>query len=146
MKIFSLLLISIFSLATIQVVKAQKQNDDVFYVFKKDWSSAKSVDDAVYFMQTTKDNDTTYVCTYYNKLGPMVKQESYLDSDLTVPNGRFCWYNAKGDLDTIGMVYHGRKDNNWFYYRDTVLFKQECYESGHLAERTDYEHHLYTGK
>ena len=146
MKIYFTFCCCIFSLAVIPHAKAQKQNDDLFYIFKKDWSSAKNLDDAAYFMQVTKENDTTYVCRYYNKLGPMVKQESYYDADLSIPNGRFCWYNANGDIDTIGSVYHGKKDENWYYYHDTTLLKKEWYESGHLAERKDYEHRLYTGK
>jgi hypothetical protein len=146
MKIFSAFCFIIFSLGIISHAKAQKQNNDVLYVFKKDWSSAKDFNDAAYFMQVTKENDSTYICRYYNKFGPMVKQESYFDADLTIPNGRFCWYNANGDIDTIGSVDHGKKDDYWYYYRDTTLLKQEWYESGHLAERKDYEHNLYVNK
>ena len=47
-----------------------------FYVFKADWTPAKSIDDCTYFMQEMKDNDTEYVCRYYNKSGPMVRQET----------------------------------------------------------------------
>ena len=76
---------------------SQKTNEN-FYVFKADWSAAKSIDDSTYFMQEIKDNDTEYVCRYYNKSGPMVRQETYKDESLTIPNGRFCWYNEKGKI------------------------------------------------
>src|SRR4051812_15713576 len=81
MKILSLVCLCVFQFSTISSLKAQKGNDDAIYVFKEDWSSAKNFDEATYFMQVTKDNDTTFVCRYYNKFGPMVKQESYFDAD-----------------------------------------------------------------
>jgi hypothetical protein len=117
MKIFSIFCISIFQLAIIYPLKAQKQND-AFYVFKKDWSGAKNLDEAAYFMQVLKETDTTYVCRYYNKSGPMAKQESYLDEDLTIPNGRFCWYNINGDLDSIG------NGGSWQKRRSLVLLSR----------------------
>ena len=70
-------------------IHAQKL-DDEFYAFNADWSAAKSLDECTYFMQEIKNSDTEFVCRYYNKLGPMVKQETYKDAELTIPNGRFC--------------------------------------------------------
>jgi hypothetical protein len=110
-----------------------------FYLYNKDWSAAKSLDDAVYFMESIKENDSLYVCRYYNKLGPIVKQTSFLDSALTMPNGRFCWYNAKGDLDSVGLVYRRRKDNYWSYYRDGKTYLTIMYNKGKLVEKTDHD-------
>ena len=100
-------------------VCAQADND-VFYVFKKDWSPAEGIKDAAYFMQPLKENDTTYVCRYYQKLGPMVKQESFKDSNLTIPNGFFAWYNKKGMIDSSGYVVNGKKDHQWQYFKNDV--------------------------
>lgn len=119
--------------------KKKDKLDASIYLFNKDWSGAKSLDDAVYIMESIKENDSLYVCRYYNKLGPMVKQESFLDSEWAIPNGRFCWYNAKGDLDSVGLVYRGRKDSYWTYYRDDKTYLNITYDKGKLVEKTDYD-------
>jgi len=114
-------------------------NDDVFYVFKKDWSPAQSLKDAAYFMQPLKQDDTTYICRYYQKLGPMVKQESYKDSNLTILNGQFMWYNAKGRLDSAGEVAEGRKDGTWAFYNDSAKPQRKVmYNHGAWEKTIDY--------
>lgn len=115
-KVF--VLIAAFLLVT-NTTKAQKSTD-VFYVFKSDWSSAEDLNHAVYFMQVVAENDTTFYCRYYNKTGPMVKQECYKDSDLSVPNGLFAWYDTKGRIDSCGFVYERKKDGNWRYFDDSM--------------------------
>lgn len=69
----------------------------------------------------------------------MVRQESYFDSALTVPNGRFCWYNANGDIDSIGLVYRSKKDDYWYYYRGEKTYLAVYYEKGKMIEKTDYD-------
>ncbi len=120
--------------------EAFTQNDGLLYLFKKDWSPAKNIDQATYFMHVEKENDTVYTCRYYNKAGPMIKWETYSDSGLEKPNGIFAWYNAKGRLDSSGMVNNGRKDKDWFYNYDDSLRAQvkEYYENGHFISRTNY--------
>lgn len=109
---------------------AQASNDE-FYVFKKDWSPAEGIKDAVYFMQPLKENDTTYVCRYYQKFGPMVKQESFKDSSLTIPNGFFAWYNKNGIIDSSGYVADGKKDFMWQYFNNDVkAYKIMWYDNG----------------
>lgn len=117
---------------------AQADND-VFYVFKKDWSPAKGIKDAAYFMHPVKKNDTTYICKYYQKVGPMVKQESYKDSDLSIPNGKFMWYSAKGKLDSSGNVVNGKKDGTWNFYNDSAnVQRQIIYNNGAWEKIIDY--------
>jgi TonB family protein len=100
---------------------AQKISES-FYVFKADWSSAKSLEDATYFMAMEKESDSVYVCRYYTVTGPMVKMETYKDKGLETPHGRFAWYNSKGKCDSTGMVWNGRKDQDWWHYSyDTTL-------------------------
>ena len=117
---------------------AQKSNES-FYAFNADWSAAKSIDASTYFMHEIKKSDTEFVCRYYNKFGPMVKQESYRDADLSILNGIFCWYNSDGYLDSTGSVLNGRKDGWWSYLmNDSVNRYREKYEDGKLIKKDTY--------
>ena len=116
------------------------QEDQKVYLFNKDWTPAKSMKQATYFMHLVKDNDSEYICRYYRKEGPMIKWETYLDSALKIPNGRFAWYNEKGKLDSLGTVSHGYKDKNWYYNLNDSgrASVEEYFEDGHFKSRTNY--------
>ena len=132
---------------SIQPLNAQKKKwkDEAasLYLLKKDWTPAADLASADYFMQVVKDNDSTYICRYYNKFGPMVKQESFSDETLTVPNGLFCWYNNDGFLDTLGYVKQGRKDGYWDYYRKDKNYLALRYKNGKIMERIDRDADIY---
>lgn len=114
---------------------AQASNE-TFYLFKQDWTAASTFNDCTYFMQALKKSDTEYVCRYYPRFGPMIRQESYRDADLSVPNGFFCWYNHAGYMDSSGYVKNGRKDQRWYYYNtDTLQNYYEEYAFGILQKR-----------
>lgn len=118
---------------------SQQQTDEgAVYMLKKDWSIAKNIKEATYFMQVLTGNDTAYTCRYYNRLGSMIRQESYFDSMLTIPDGRFCWYDEKGMLDSTGMVNKRIKTGVWKYYDDngepTLAI---VYDNGRIIERKD---------
>lgn len=136
------LIVILLQLFTISFLKAQDKND-VFYLFKSDWNAAQNVDEATYFMQAVKESDSAYICRYYRKNGPMVRQESYSDKDFIKANGRFCWYNAKGNLDSTGLVVDGKKDRTWNYFKDDKKIATEYFENGHLIERKDYAQNFY---
>lgn len=109
-------------------VQAQKKIES-FYAFMNDWTITSNINLATYFMHKVKENDSTYICRYYQKTGPMVKCESYKDDTLTIPNGRFAWYNSDGRLDSTGWVKLGKKDGYWEFRNPngkigvTALFK-----------------------
>jgi protein TonB len=111
-----------------------------FYVFNADWTPAKSLDDCTYFMQAIKKSDTEYVCRYYNKNGPMVKQETYKDAELSTPNGRFCWYNEKGKIDSCGIVKNFKKDRRWDYFfgDSTTPTYYQYYDNGKFVKQSSY--------
>lgn len=119
-----------------------KKNDPLaeasIYLYKADWSAAANLDECIYFMQVIKQDDSCYICRYYQKFGPMARQESYKDEDLTIPNGRFCWYNVKGNLDSTGWVKNGRKDNYWDYYKEGEHTLSIKYYNGKYINKTDY--------
>jgi len=116
------------------------QSDAFVEYYKKDWSPAKDFDQATYFMHAVKENDSTYICRYYRKTGPMVKWETYKDPKLEIPNGRFAWYNAKGKLDSMGMVVNGKKDRNWYYGLDDSMHAkvEEYFEDCRFQVRKNY--------
>jgi len=117
---------------------AQKSTES-FYAFNADWSAAKSIDACTYFMHEIKKSDTEYVCRYYNKFGPMVRQESYRDADLGILNGVFCWYNSDGFIDSAGSVINSKKDGHWSYLmNDSVKSYYEEYENGRFIKRDNY--------
>lgn len=115
---------------------AQKSNES-FYAFNADWSAASSIDECTYFMQEIKKSDTEYVCRYYQKLGPMIKQEVYMDAALSIPNGLFCWYNKKGKMDSCGWVRNFKKDRYWYYFLgdSTGYSYYEKYDNGKLLKK-----------
>lgn len=116
------------------------QSDFDIFVFNKDWSPAKNLKQATYFMHNVKENDSVYFCRYYRKEGPMIKWETYRDSSLEIPHGPFSWYNEKGRLDSFGTVTNGRKDKNWYYNIDDTgkAWIEEYYEDSRFKSRTNY--------
>lgn len=131
------LLLYVFMLISLS---SSAQDNPTLYLFNKDWSVAKNLKQAAYFMQIVKESDSAYVCRYYRKEGPMIKWETYRDSSLEIPNGRFAWYNIRGMLDSVGTVVNGHKDRNWYYNmndsgRATI---QEYFENGRFKSRTNY--------
>ena len=92
------------------------QAKGTFYAFDAKWQPAKSMDSCTYFMHEMQKSDTEFICRYYQKVGPMIRQEVYKDVDLSVPNGFFCWYNEKGKIDSSGHVVNAKKDSRWEYY------------------------------
>ena len=120
-------------------VSAQKNEGD-FYLLKADGSGAKDLESATQFLHVQKQNDTTYLCRYYQKSGPMIRWETYKDVTLDTPHGLFAWYNTRGYVDSSGYVFNGKKDNDWYYsLDDSGHAKQKAvYYRGKLLERIDY--------
>ncbi|TKK64936.1 hypothetical protein FC093_21415 [Ilyomonas limi] len=112
--------------------------DGAIYLYKKDGSPAKDIKSASYFMHIIMQNDTTYISRYYNVYGPMIRQESFRDSNFTIPNGRFCWYNNKGLLDSTGYVNNGRKDGSWEYKRSNTQTDMVTYNNGVVVKKETY--------
>jgi hypothetical protein len=119
---------------------SQKSRED-YFGFKKDGSPENDVSKAAYFLQRIIENDTTIVCRYYQAEGPLIRWETFYDSTLTIPNGRFAWYNKKGDLDSTGFCFRGKKDQEWDYGYDKKgkPLLTEQYQKGILLQRVNYK-------
>ena len=147
MKYLGLFYIFFLFSALIQPLHAQKKKKkdeaELFYLLKQDWTAAPNFGAATYFMQVVKENDSTYICRYYNKFGPMAKQESFKDSALSIPNGLFCWYGSDGYLDSSGNVEQGHKDGYWSYYRKDKEYLSIKYQNRKIVEKTDVDADMY---
>ena len=132
-------LLTVFFVLGVIVLEAQTNGS--FFLFNKEWDSMQDFDKATYFMHQVKEDDTTFTCRYYQKNGPMVKWETYLDSNMTIPNGLFAWYNKRGDLDSIGYTYRGRKNLTWQYgfKPDGSAILAEEFLNGRLVKMTNYK-------
>lgn len=111
---------------------AMSQNgNEVFFAFREDGSPAGSLNRAAYFMHRVKENDTTYVCRFYQTTGPMIKCETYKDENLSIPHGRFAWYNKTGSLDSTGLVKNVKKDGYWEFRKpDGSMNMSVFFENG----------------
>jgi protein TonB len=141
--LFLLTCILVFFSQSIQAQKFAYQKAGV-YLLKNDFTEAKNLNNATYILQIIKYSDTNYTCRYYNKFGPMIKQEVFLDSNLSIPNGCFMWYDGSGNIDGIAHVYRGRK-TDFTYYDDNIKpFVYIRYKDGKIFERRDYSLNIYT--
>ena len=114
------------------------------FLFKSDFTDAKKIDDATYLLQVVKHSDTEYVCRYYNKFGPMTKQETFIDSNLSVPNGTFLWYDQKGIADSEAVVYRGRKTSFTIFDDKLKAIISIKYRNGNMYEKKDWITNVYT--
>ncbi len=139
MSVLKLSVISLFCLCLSFFSQAQKSNEQ-FFAFKEDWSPSNSIDRATYFMYKLKENDTTYTCRYYHTKGPMIRCETYRDSELQIPHGRFAWYNSRGQVDSTGMVSYGKKDGYWEYKKaDGTTLSLIEFNNGKRISTKNYE-------
>lgn len=120
----------IYFLFVVNVSSFGQKTTGNFYIYKQDESPAADVKEAAFLLHVFTLNDTTYLSRYYHFKGPMIRQESYKDSNLTIPNGRFCWYNKDGFLDSTGMVKEGKKDGSWQYIVSKTETRSVDYENG----------------
>ncbi len=108
--------------------------EGAFFLYKNDGSAAKDLRQSDYFLHVILLNDTALVGRYYHTNGPMIRQESFKDSNLTIPHGRFCWYNSKGALDSTGYVTNGKKDGGWEYHISNTQTDFITYDHGALIK------------
>ncbi|MGF7231609.1 hypothetical protein [Arachidicoccus sp.] len=102
---------------------AQQRADTkkTFYLFNKHDKPVMTIGEATAFEVVTQQNDTTYIVRYYKNYGSMLWQKTFKDSSLSLPNGRFAWYDKNGIIDSTGFMKNGRKDGLWDYFLDSSL-------------------------
>lgn len=113
MKIYTLLLLMIICR---NIYAQEEQTDEVaFNMYDAQGKYTMNHNKAVTYESIIQPNDTTYIARYYKKRGPMIRQGTFSDRDLTIPNGRFVWYDSLGNIDSTGIIIHGQKDGVWWY-------------------------------
>ncbi len=131
----------LFSIILITSNAVSQSSKGELYAYTKDWSPAKNLGAATYIMHQLTEDDTTFIKRYYQKNGPLVFCETYFDKECTIPNGLFAWYNFKGDLDSTGYCYRGKKDGLWKYGFDKKNrpFIVEEFAKGKLVKRMNFQ-------
>lgn len=67
-------------------------------------------------MLKVKENDTTYVCRYYQAKGPLIRWETYKNEALSIANGTFAWYNISGNIDSMVTYNNNNRTGTLNYY------------------------------
>ncbi|MGF7231608.1 energy transducer TonB [Arachidicoccus sp.] len=149
MKI-SITLLILFSSFNLFAQKHKKKQEDLFYLFDAQGNSVKSLEKATTYMVLIKENDTTYVTRDYQNNGPMIWQQTFKDKDLTIPNGRFVWYDKDGSIDSTGIAINGQKDGVWMFFTPVLytthgrivvndsLIKSTYYQYGKQINKKSY--------
>ena len=74
---------------------------------------------AKYLIIVKQYGDTAYERLDYNFSGPMITRRTFLDSNLTVLQGKYAEYRSTGYLSSDGEYYKNRKNAKWLVYDDT---------------------------
>ncbi len=92
------------------------QDKNQFFALDKNMNQTV-LESSKYILWVHEKEDSNWQWDYYLTWGPLVKSTQYADHDGTTPNGRFCLYNSFGNLDSVGMYDHGKKNGSFYKYR-----------------------------
>ncbi len=113
MKKLLLLLLTFTSISLF--AQKNKVPNEAFYLFNAKDEPVKTLGAASTFEVVSKENDTSYMVCYYKNYGSMLWLKTFKDSSLTIPNGRFVWYDIDGYLDSTGCMKDGKRNGEWMY-------------------------------
>jgi len=118
-------------------VRAQQK--DIVYFLDADRKPVKEKK-ATWLLHVVYDTvDSCWRYSYYNKIGPLIRIESYRDAEAKVRQGLFAWYNAGGQMDSSGYYYKGLPDKRWLYSDGKkAITKSRLYDKGILIKETDH--------
>jgi TonB family protein len=106
-----------FSLGLICLI-SQVRSQDKNQFFALDAKGNQTVlDSSKYILWIHKKDDNNWQWDYYNTWGPLVKSQNFADHDGTILNGRSCTYNVSGNLDSVGIFDHGKRNGSFYKYR-----------------------------
>jgi periplasmic protein TonB len=117
------------------------QDKNAFYAMDANMNQTK-LEKSKYILWIHQKEDSNWQWDYYYTWGPLVKSQSFADHDGTILNGRSCRYNTFGNLDSMGVFNHGKKDG-WFskyatYRKDSFnVVKEYEYEDDSLIKVID---------
>jgi periplasmic protein TonB len=91
------------------------QDKNQFYALDKNMNQTV-LDSSKYILWIHEKEDSNWQWDYYYTWGSLVKSTSFSDHDGTIINGRFCIYNTYGNLDSVGIFDHGKKNGSFYKY------------------------------
>jgi protein TonB len=92
------------------------QDKNQFFALDKNMNQTV-LDSSKYILWIHEKEDSNWQWDYYFTWGPLIKSSSFSDHDGTIRNGRFCSYTSNGNLDSVGMYDHGKKNGSFYKYR-----------------------------
>jgi TonB family protein len=101
-----------------------------------------ALDSSKYILWIHESDSSRWQWDYYYTWGPLVKSTRYADHDGTIKDGRFCFYDKTGYLDSTGIYDHGKKNGAFFklktYPTDSIVtIWQNDYAEDSLVKSID---------
>lgn len=81
--------------------------------------------DAVYDRKVMLSNDGIYEVVVTDAEGNVRMEGSYINEELTQPNGEFTYYYPNGNVESKGMYANGVKTGTWYRYNEDGSPKAE---------------------
>lgn len=119
---------------------AKAQFHESFYALDSNWNRT-TADSAKFLIWVHMKPDSNWVYDYYHMWGPLMKSECFKDHDANVKNGTSCYYNRRGQLDSVTHYRDGKVDGRVekFLPGDSVrLARLYIYTADSLLTRTDF--------
>jgi TonB family protein len=120
---------------------AQSQDKNQFFALDAKGNQTV-LDSSKYILWIHQKEDNNWQWDYYHTWGPLVKSQTFADHDGKTLNGRSCFYNASGNLDSVGIFDHGKKNGTFYKYRSITkdsleVFMEYVYNQDSLIKRVN---------
>jgi periplasmic protein TonB len=117
------------------------QDKNSFYALDAKMN-ATTLDSSKYILWIHEKEDGNWQWDYYNTWGPLIKSQSFADHDGTILNGRSLLFNKTGNLDSLGIFDHGKRNGTFYKYKtirpDSVItLMQYDYAEDSLLKKID---------
>jgi TonB family protein len=121
--------------------RARSQDKNQFFALDAQQNQTV-LDSSKYILWIHEKADSNWQWDYYRTWGPLVKSQTFADHDGTILNGRSCMYTVSGNLDSVGIFDHGKRNGTFFKYRsitpDSVqAIMQYDYKQDSLVKKID---------
>jgi len=92
------------------------QDKNSFYALDAKMN-ATTLDSSKYILWIHQKEDNNWQWDYYYTWGPLIKSQSFSDHDGTILNGRSLLFNITGNLDSLGIFDHGKRNGTFYKYK-----------------------------
>jgi periplasmic protein TonB len=124
-------------------LSSSAQDKNAFYAMDSNMNQTV-MDSSKYILWIHEKEDSNWQWDYYYTWGPLIKSQSFADHDGTILNGRSCFYNRAGNIDSTGIFDHGKRNGTFFKFEsfttDSIAsIKQYNYIEDSLAKFIDLQ-------